>query len=251
MSRLGLAFLLLAFLFGQAQATHAPTGSVAPPTPLVVGFYEFPPSIYTDEDGVVRGRLHDVVEDMLGRAGYQANFRSLPSARLYNGLRDGSVDLWAGASGKPGLGAYTLESKRLLAEVQLNLYYRWGAPEPKIPQDLAGRDVILISGYTYWPKVNDILADRHLDIRIHRTSNHDSALQMLERRRGDFLINYSLPVDQAAEELGMPPLPYVVLEHLQIRYVVSRKTREPEKLLDALDQVYDEMMASGEGIHLP
>lgn len=250
MSRLSIP-LLLALFFGQAQAASDAEG-VAPPTPIPVifGFYEFPPSIYTAADGVVRGRMHDLAEAMLRRAGYAPEFRSLPSARLYNGLRDGSVHLWAG-SRKPDLQDYVLESRSLLTETTLNLYYRADTPKPKIPQDLIGRDLILISGYTYWPNVNAMLADPALAVVLHRTSNHVSALQMLERRRGDFLLDYAVPVDQAREELDMPPLPYVVLAHLPIHYIISRKAPQPEALRDALDQVYDEMIAAGEEIGLP
>lgn len=249
MSRLSTCLLLL---LSCVMATAASGADSDPATlkPVVVGFYEFAPSIYTDSDGRIRGSVRDTVEPMLLRAGYRPRFRSLPSARLYNGLRDGSVHLWVGTS-KLDLAKHVIESKALLTETTLNLYYRSDTPEPLIPQDLVGRDIILISGYTYWPNVTAMLEDPTLELALHRTSNHVSALQMLERRRGDFLIDYTIPVEQARAELDMPELPHVVLAKLPIRFVISRKAPQPEALRDGLDSVYEQMVAAGEEIGLP
>src|SRR5690606_30695168 len=177
-----------------------------------VGFYEFPPSIYTDEDGNAKGPVVSLVRRMMARAGYRAEFRSLPSARLYNGLIDGSVHLWAGATGQPALREHTLETRRALSEVTTNLYFRPDTPPPQIPDGLARRDVILISGYSYWPSVSRLLETPELGIVTHSTSTHTAALEMLRRRRGDFIIDYQIPVNEARKELGMGELPFVVLE---------------------------------------
>ena len=62
-----------------------------------VGYYEFP-YIYTARDGHAAGSGARLVRLLLERAGYRPAFRALPSARLYLGLQDGSVALWAGAA---------------------------------------------------------------------------------------------------------------------------------------------------------
>lgn len=221
------------------------------PATIKVGFYEFPPSIYTDEHGNATGPMADLTRRMLTRAGYHPEFRSLPSARLYNGLIDGSVHIWAGAVGKPALQPHTIETRRPLSEVTMNLYFRPDTPPPQIPEGLAGRDVILISGYSYWPSVSRLLEDPQLGIITHSTSTHTAALEMLQRRRGDFIIDYQIPVNEARRELNMPELPFLVLERMPIRYIISRKTPNAEQLRDTLDRVYDEMQAAGEDLSLP
>lgn len=248
MPRSSIALLLFALLV-PVHAAGQPDADPAPLTPVVFGFYEFPPSIYTDSNGVVSGRMRVLVDRMLLRAGYAPQYRSLPSARLYNGLRDGSVHLWVGSI-KPDLQDHVLEARGLLAETMLNLYYRADTPQPQIPQDLVGTNIILISGYTYWPNVNAMLADPTLKLTLHRTSNHVSALQMLERRRGEFLLDYAVPVDQARAELDMPPLPHQVLARLPIRFIVSRKAPQAEALREALDRVHEQMIEAGEPITL-
>ena len=222
-----------------------------PKRSLTVGYYDFPPAIYSDTAGQAQGPLVDLTRAVIERAGYTATFRALPSARLYAGLRDGSIDLWPGAPGKPELAADTLEGKVTLTAISLNLYHRADTPPPVLPQSLAGRGVIVINGYNYWPGVNQMLNDPNLDIRLHRTSTHTSALQMLVHRRADFLLDYQVPVKQAQQQLGMAPLPYQTLHRVPIRFIASRRAPDTEALLQALDRAYAELVAAGVDTSLP
>lgn len=240
-------FLLGALLSGPSLAGRAPE----PPQPLVkVGYYNSPPAIYSDAHGEAQGALVALTRLLLHNAGYRVSFRELPSARLYAGLIDGSIDLWPGSPGKPNLQGQTLEANEQLAEIGLNLYYRHGAPAPEFPRDLAARDVILITGYTYWPAVNAALQDPALRLRQHRTSTHTAALQMLERGRGDFLIDYDQSVNQAVKELGIATPPAVPLARVPIKFIVSARSANPQKLRDDLDQAYRALRAAGADLNL-
>lgn len=218
---------------------------------LTVGFYDFPPAIYSDEHGQAQGVLVDITRRILEHAGYTADFRGLPSARLYAALREGSVDLWPGAPGKPELSKDTLEGKETLSTISLNLYHRLDTPTPVLPGDLAKRGVIIINGYNYWPAVNQMLYDPKLDIRLHRATNHASALQMLQHRRASFLLDYQAPVSQIMQQMDMQPLSYLAIHQVPIRFIVSRKLKDGQHVLDALDRAYAEMTAAGTDLSLP
>lgn len=240
MPRTFLAALLACFCCACAQLQAADTLH-----PVHVGYYEFPPYCWTDDNGQPRGSLLTLTERLLRHTGYRGVYRSLPGARVYAGLRDGSVQLWAGAGGKPELVGHTLEARNQLGEINLALYYRKDTPKPKIPDDLAGRGIILISGYSYWKPVNDLLNDPRLGLITHRTSTHSAALEMLQRRRGDFLLDYQQPVEQALQKLGHEALPFIVLQNLQLRLVASRHAEGSAALLEALDRAYEELQAAG------
>jgi polar amino acid transport system substrate-binding protein len=215
-----------------------------------VGYYEFPPYSYTDAQGQPSGSGLELTARLLDEAGYQADFRSYPGARLYSGLLDGSIQLWAGASGKPELAGHTLEGKHLLGEITLNLYFRHDTPAPRIPQDLQDRGVILITGYSYWQDVNQWLEDPARNITRHRTSNHASALEMLQRRRGDYLLDYQAPVEQAKRTLGMGELPFVEVQRLPLRLIYSRHVPGAEYLREELDRAYQRLEDAGKDLWL-
>ncbi|MGE8362947.1 substrate-binding periplasmic protein [Pseudomonas sp.] len=221
-------------------------------SPLVsVGYYEFPPYSYSDSKGRPRGAILDLTLRLLEHAGYRAELRSYPGARLYGALQDGTVQLWPGAPGKPELVDHTLEGRTQLGEMVLNLYFRRDTLLPRIPEDLKGRGVILISGYTYWRQSNDLINDPALGITQHRTRTHTAALEMLQRRRADFLLDYQAPVEQARRRLGMSELPFVQLQRMPMKFILSRHAPGAEALRDALDRAYEELQAAGEDLSLP
>jgi polar amino acid transport system substrate-binding protein len=215
-----------------------------------VGYYEFPPYSYTDAQGQPSGSGLELTARLLDEAGYEADFRSYPGARLYGGLLDGSIQLWAGASGKPELAGHTLEGRHLLGEITLNLYFRLDTPAPIIPDELEGRGVILITGYSYWQDVNQWLEDPARNIIPHRTRSHTSALEMLQRRRADYLLDYRAPVEQAMQELGMDDLPFAEVQRLPLRLIYSRHAPGAERLRDDLDRVYQQLKDAGEDLWL-
>lgn len=236
---------LFTLLIAVLLAAHCSAASTADERPtLVVGFSEFPPTIYSDEQGQAHGPFADITRRVLRQAGYQASFRSLPRARLFASLQDGSVDLWLGSAGKPELAAHTLETRHQVTEVELHLYYRHDSPAPSLPDDLAGHGVIMLGGYGYWPQINEILEDPDLAIRLHRTGSHLSGLRMLQHRRAEFLLGYQMPVEHAQRQLGIAPLPSTLIERLPICFIISRYTPDSEALRDALDLAYEQLLVA-------
>jgi polar amino acid transport system substrate-binding protein len=231
--------------------SHAATATHGPQPVVHVGYYEFPPYSYTDKRGQSRGAMLDLTRRLLEHAGYRAAMRSYPSARLYNALQDGSVQLWPGAPGKPELRDHTLEARTLLGEIVLNLYFRRDTLTPRLPEDLKGRGVIMISGYTYWQSINQMLDDPQLGVQQHRTGTHTAALEMLQRRRGDFLLDYQTPVEQARKRLGLPELPFIELQRIPLKLIVSSHAPGAETLRDDLDRAYQELQDSGADLNLP
>ena len=144
----------------------------------------------------------------------------------------------------------SLEGKHLLGAITLNLYFRHDTPAPRIPDDLQDRGVILITGYSYWQDVNQWLTDPARNITHHRTANHTSALEMLQRRRGDYLLDYEAPVEQAKRTLGMGELPFVEVQRLPLRLIYSRRAPDAERLRDDLDRAYQRLQDAGEDLQL-
>lgn len=212
---------------------------------IQVRYLEFPPYSFTDRNGQPAGSLIELTKRMLQQAGYPSvDIRSAPSARLYAGLADGSIHVWPGAPGVPQLAGLTLESRFQVAEVSLNLYYRADTPKPRLPEDLRGKRVILITGYTYRPPVIDWLKDPELGILTSQTTSHEAALRMLMLRRGRFLIDYETPISREIQRIKAPNLPYVSLHRLPIKLIISKAAPAAEQLRNDLDRAYQALQAT-------
>lgn len=215
-----------------------------------VGYYEFHPYAYTDALGRAQGLGVAMTRRLLKQAGYEAEFRSYPGARLYSGLIDGSIHLWFGAPGKPELHGHTLAPIGDFGETALNLYYRHDTPAPRIPDDLKNARLILITGYSYWQSINDWLEDPALNITRHRTSSHASALAMLQRRRGDYLLNYENPINLELRKQGVAPLPYVEVTRVKTQLILSKRAPEARRLHQDLKRAYQDLRAAGENLRI-
>ncbi|MCU1717647.1 substrate-binding periplasmic protein [Pseudomonas sp. 5P_3.1_Bac2] len=232
-------------------ATPSVNAATAPRPIVKVGYYEIPPHSYTDKNGRAQGRIIELTQRVLEQAGYQAQIRAYPSARLYNGLRNGSVQLWPGAAGKVELAEHTLESRNTLGEISLNLYYRPDTLTPRFPDSLRHRSLIMLNGYTYSGRIHELLADPNMAIEQHRTTTHAAALEMLLRYRGDFLLDYHIPHQQASKILGVPELPFIQLERIPVRFIFSKHDANAERLRNAMDRAYEQLRAQGVDVRVP
>ncbi len=76
---------LLLLLSGLTWPTLASPAQDMRPV-IRVGFYDFPPYSYEDRQGRAQGSLLALTQRLLEQAGYRAELRMLPVARLYAGL---------------------------------------------------------------------------------------------------------------------------------------------------------------------
>lgn len=234
--------LVLSFSVGFVQAeTTEPSEK-----PLVkVGIMMFPGFSEMNEKGEAVGKTVTLTRMLLEQAGYRANIRIMPAARIWRGLESGNVQLWPGILNKPGLEDHTLLTERNLGQVGIDLYYRSGEPAPALPSDLAGKRLILITNYTYINSLIEELRDPVLELELVTSISHIGAVQMLLKGRGDYLLDYRVQVDAAARELGIEPLPYVQLAEQPMRFVLSLASGFAPELKAALDRASDELAAQG------
>lgn len=215
--------------------------SAQPKQLITVGYYEFPPASYTDSSDKPAGYMLELGRTLLTDAGYDVAFKALPSARLYTQLISGDIDLWIGASNKPELAGHTLEGTKVIGEITLAVFYHPDAKPPRLPEDLKNKKIILIGGYSYWPPVTQWLADSSLNLKLTRTRQHESAIAMLMRKRGDYLFDYLDPMLDAQRNMGLNELslPYIKIYSAPASFVVSKRAINAEKLLADLETQFD------------
>ncbi|PRB84079.1 ABC transporter substrate-binding protein [Pseudomonas sp. MYb185] len=210
-----------------------------------VAFLNFSGYAERDESGRVVGKGVDLTTRLLHEAGYRAELRILPAARIWLGLESGEVHVWPGMLNKPGLAEHTLQTERDLGRVGINLYHLPGTPPPRWPEDIQGKSLIMITNFTYTTALRQILSDPARDLTVHKSNSHVGAVQMLLRGRGDYLLDYRTQVSSALETLGMQALPSVGVAELPMRFVLSRQSGFAERLKTDLDAAFDRLQAQG------
>lgn len=160
-----------------------------------IAYVEFPPITYRDKFGEPAGEYVDITRKVAQEAGYQLEFVHLPVGRVYLYLKNGQVDLWMGMTGIPALHNDVLESWVSPIVVQLSAWYREDTEPVTHIDQLRNKMVILIVGYTYRSLRSWL--EQQGDIQVTDAPNHRSAIDMLKRNRGDYLLDYRQPIRES------------------------------------------------------
>lgn len=232
-----LVSLCLAVLAGPAQAQ--PTRDT-----LIVGYVDVPPLTYEGIDGRAEGVFIDLTRRVANEAGYDVNFRYLPVSRAYYYLRTGGIDIWPGVTDVPALEGEVLESFVSPLPFTLSAWGMENMPPVSHFDDLKDKTLILISGYTYGG-LADHLA-RTPGISITEAPNHQAAVAMLNRGRGDYLLDYQDPVNAVLEEFPIRGIREYPVRTRNAAWVFSLANPRSAQLRNEFDDAYLRLAERGE-----
>lgn len=239
MSRLW-KLLLLLVISALANPVFAETDS----TTLRIAYTEFPPIEYQNEQGEPAGIFIDLTRRVVEEAGYKPEFIYLPVSRIYLYLKSGVIDLWPGLSNIPSLQGEVLESWVNAYPVQLSVWYLESS-EPLLHFDqLEGKTLIVIGGYTY----GGLLAwfEASGQTILTEAPNNRAALEMLKLKRGDYVLDYRQPIE---EILTQPEDSMIRESELRSRYTAwlfSLANPRAALLREELDDAYLRLVSRGE-----
>jgi hypothetical protein len=79
-----------------------------------------------------------------------------------------------------------------------------------------------------------------------KANKHDAAFSMLLAGRAEYLLDYKDPSETALQKISIPDLSYNQISALPCYFVISRKTRGGQAILDRLEKSYAKLKAQGE-----
>ncbi|MBU2952975.1 substrate-binding periplasmic protein [Marinobacter sp. F3R08] len=233
-------FLLAVTLL--AMGAHAHGG--VPGNPLRVAYVEFPPITYQTPDGKPAGMFIEFTRKVAVEAGYEPEFVYLPVSRAYLYLTNGKVDVWPGLTNIPALDGEVLESWASPLPAQLSAWYLAGTQPLDHFDKLLNKTVIVIGGYTYggllyWLESKD-------SIRVTEAPNHRSALDMLKRGRGDYLLDYRQPVMDTLEVPADSMIRESEVRSRNLAWLFSLANPRAAIVREAFDDAYIRLAETGE-----
>ncbi|WP_297797191.1 transporter substrate-binding domain-containing protein [uncultured Marinobacter sp.] len=211
---------------------------------LRIAYAEFPPIEYRDADGEAAGLFIELTRKVAEEAGYTPDFLYLPVGRIYLYMKTGEIDVWPGLTAIPSLREEVLESWVRPIPVQLSAWHVDGTPPLTHLDDLRGKTVIVISGYTYGGLLQKLQSRE--DVHITEAPNHRAGVDMLKRQRGDYLLDYRQPV---LDILNQPS--DRVLRHSEVRtrhgaWLYSLANPRASILREEFDDAYQRLAERGE-----
>ncbi len=211
---------------------------------LRVGYVDVPPLAYQGADGRAEGVFIELTRRVAEEAGYELDFQYLPVSRVYFYLRTGGIDIWPGVTDVPALQNEVLESFVSPLPFQLSAWGMDNAPPVFHFNDLNGRTLILISGYTYGGLAAAL--ESTPGIKVTEAPNHEAAVAMLRRGRGDYLLDYQDPVRAVLGEFPLDSIREYPIRTRNAAWIFSLASPKSSQLRDEFDDAYLRLAERGE-----
>lgn len=211
---------------------------------LKVGYVNVPPLTYEGIDGRAEGVFIELTRQVAREAGYDLDFQILPISRAYAYLRTGGIDVWPGATDVPALENEVLESYVSPFSVRLSLWAMEAAQPVEHFDDLQGKTLILITGYTHGGL--DSQLESNPDIKVIRAPHHRAALAMLARGRADYLLDFEDPVRALLQKSPLPGIQEFEVQTRNAAWIFSLANPKSSELRDEFDDAYLRLAERGE-----
>lgn len=232
--RVSLSLLLVIFSASPAHSQDT----------LRLGYIEFAPYYWTDNDNVARGHFIDLARLVVNDAGYKITTKSYPPKRVSKVVSEGQADLYFGLKTLSDFRSGVLVSKTNLDSIELRAYNVRNLPDLKTKEDLKDKTILILRGYSYGDWGNYIRnPNNNIDYQV--ADSHTQALRILTRRPVDYLLDYKLPVKLALAEVEVPNLRYNTVFTLEPHIIISKKVPNAESVLNKLEASYKKLFPNG------
>lgn len=176
-----------------------------------------------------------VADALLTRAGLSWYAVPYPAPRLFKNLQDGITN-FSILVRAPQLETCCLFSKAPVYSTELNVYFIGDTPPVKSREELAGKRIITIRGYTYGGLMQ-FVADPANRIENEAAPTHKAGFEMLAARRGDYLVDYDSAAREILAESPVRHLQHRTLDRLDIHLVLSRSYPDAEATMARLESI--------------
>ncbi len=209
-----------------------------------MAYIEAPPYYSSNKDGKPEGLVIDILSNVMKKAGYDWEAASYPVKRMTSMLTSGEIHLWVGLSTLPEFQGTTLIGNTELGKVTLNAYHIGDKPPIAKKEDLIGKSLIILGGYSYGGWFSYI-KDPANKIAYHEPNSHESAFSMLRLGRAEYLLDYDTPAKRVLEKMKIPNLKFNEVSSSTLKFVVSQKAPNAQDILNRLEKTYQELLQEG------
>lgn len=206
-----------------------------------MAYIEAPPYYSSNKDGKPEGLVIDILNNVMKKAGYDWEAASYPVKRMTSMLISGEVHLWVGLSTLPEFQGTAIIGSTEIGKVILNAYHVGDKPPIMKKEDLAGKSLIILGGYSYGGWL-PYIKDPANKITYHEPNSHESAFSMLSLGRAEYLLDYDTPARRVLGTMNIPNLKFNEVSSFTLKFVVSQKAPNARDMLNRLEKAYQELL---------
>lgn len=188
-----------------------------------------------DDHGLPANPLLKLAKVLFEEAGLPWKAQAFPAARMFSQLKGGQAN-FAMLVKAPALQECCLVSRLPVASTELRVYWLGETPPIQKREDLAGKSLITILGYSYGDMA-PFLNDEKNKLEKTPVPKHQSAFDMLAQKRGDYLLDYAGPANEVLEDKNIPGIRFTALGRMDVHLVLSKSYPDAQKTMARLEAI--------------
>lgn len=202
--------------------------------------YAYPDiSVWTtqrDENGKLKNPLIELAGELFSKAGIPWHAQDYPAIRMFHNLRTGVSKFSMLVNAESVLQGCCLVSDQPVALVEIRSFYRDDSmPVSKI-EELKGKSVITIQGYSYSGLVKYV-NDPENRITNNVAVNHKSAFAMLEKGRAEYVLDYAYPAAEVLWENPIAGLQYSQIKKADVYLILHKNYPDARNVMAQLEAI--------------
>lgn len=195
------------------------------------------PYVANERGEQIDGPLLRLAAAVFGKAGIPWRGEPVPAARLFQNMKSGTSNFTILVHA-PSLDECCIVSKKSVIGADLRSYRINNTPAVKSWEQLRGKTVITVAGYSYGGKIN-FLKDPANSISIEVAQTHRSGFAMLKAGRGEYFLDYDGASEQALKSEPVPNLANDVIDRINLYFILARAYPDAEKVMERLEAIYN------------
>lgn len=172
---------------------------------------------------------------LMERVGIPWHASPYPASRLFGNLQNGTTSFSILVRGS-SLEACCLFSRQPVYSTELRVYHLGNKPPVKSKDDLVGKRIITIRGYSYAGFLK-FIGDPANRIVNEVAGTHKAAFEMLAAQRADYVVDYASAAGDILAESPLEDLRSNPIDRLDIYLVLSKSYPDAEKLMGRLEEI--------------
>jgi len=208
----------------------------------------FPPKSIQTADGKFKGVVFDVMHSTLDKMGVPYKTTITPMKRIVAGLKKGTTNLTSLLK-SPSLQPFTWALEPAFTQIRIVVFHQGKKLEIKKKEDLIGKNLIMLRGWTYL-NIKDYYESlaKQGKIKLQYADSHEIAFKMLNKGRGDYLLEYWDPSQETLKKMDVPNLSHNVLMSVDVHVLISKTQPNAKAFKRRFEKAYQQVLKE-KGIH--
>lgn len=202
--------------------------------------YAYPDiSVWTtkkDKNGKLKNPLVKLAEPLFKQAGIPWHPQDYPAKRMFANLRNGTSKFSMLVNAHAVLKGCCLVSKTPVARVEIRVFHKKGVPVITSKEDLKGKNVITIRGYSYAGTLKYI-ENKQNKITNYPAPNHTAAFEMFANGRADYIIDYAFPAAEVLADAAIEDITFDSLKKTNVYLILHKDYPDAVNVMQRLEEI--------------